>query len=99
MVFISTQREKGLIAKGLLRDLARNLQQLRKERGYRPTEILSTAHVANLSPDEVLSLSNMKEELLHLVRVQSIIFSEFPINEINYKQIDLDDRVLNISVE
>jgi len=37
--------------------------------------------------------------LLRLVRVKSIIFSELPINEINYKQIDLDDRVLNISVE
>jgi isoleucyl-tRNA synthetase len=99
IVFISTQRDKGLITKGLLRDLARNLQQLRKEMGYRPTEILSTAHVANLSPDEVSSLSTMKEELLRLVRVKSIIFSELPINEIKYKQIDLDDRVLNISVE
>ncbi|HSN96323.1 MAG TPA: class I tRNA ligase family protein, partial [Nitrososphaeraceae archaeon] len=34
MVFIDTRRDKDLVTKGLMRDLARNLQQLRKERGY-----------------------------------------------------------------
>jgi isoleucyl-tRNA synthetase len=37
VVFISTTRDKDLTAKGLLRDMARQLQQLRKERQYNPT--------------------------------------------------------------
>ena len=49
IVFISTQRNKELTSKGFLRDLARNLQQLRKESSYNPTDTLSTAFIANLS--------------------------------------------------
>lgn len=99
MVFIDTRRDKDLIMKGILRDLARNLQQLRKERGYNPTDIISTAFVANLVEDEISSLYSMKEELLHLVRVKSVVLSEGPIERVNYKTIHLDERELRISVE
>jgi len=99
MVFIDTRRDKDLIMKGILRDLARNLQQLRKERGYNPTDIISTAFVANLVEDEISSLYSMKEELLHLVRVKSVVLSEGSIERINYKTIHLDERELRISVE
>lgn len=99
MVFIDTRRDKDLIMKGILRDLARNLQQLRKERGYNPTDIISTAFVANLIEDEISSLYSMKEELLHLVRVKSVVLSERSIEGINYKTIHVDDRELRISVE
>ena len=60
MVFIDTRRDKDLIMKGILRDLARNLQQLRKERGYNPTDVISTAFVANLVEEEISSLYSMK---------------------------------------
>lgn len=99
MVFIDTRRDKDLIMKGILRDLARNLQQLRKERGYNPTDIISTAFVANLVEDEISSLYSNKEELLHLVRVKSVVLSEGPIERVNYKTIHLDERELRISVE
>jgi isoleucyl-tRNA synthetase len=99
MVFIDTRRDKDLIMKGILRDLARNLQQLRKERGYNPTDIISTAFVANLIEDEISSLYSRKEELLHLVRVKSVVLSERSIEGINYKTIHVDDRELRISVE
>ena len=99
MVFISTKRDKDLIIKGLLRDLARNLQHLRKERGYNPTDIVSTAFVANLFEEEISSLYSMKEELLHLVRVKSIVLSKASIEKVSYKTIQLDERVLEISVE
>ncbi|MGZ5500959.1 MAG: class I tRNA ligase family protein, partial [Nitrososphaeraceae archaeon] len=57
MIFMSTNRDQNLITQGLVRDLARNLQQLRKEKSYNPTEILSTAYIADLEKDEVSSLS------------------------------------------
>jgi isoleucyl-tRNA synthetase len=99
MVFISTKRDKDLITRGLLRDLARNLQQLRKERGYNPTDIVPTAFVAKLSEEEISSLYSMKEELLHLVRVNSILLSKAPVENVSYKTIQLDERELEISVE
>ncbi|MFY9870162.1 MAG: class I tRNA ligase family protein, partial [Candidatus Nitrosopolaris sp.] len=99
MVFIGTKRDKDLIARGLLRDLARNLQQLRKERGYNPTDIVSSAFVANLFEEEISSLYSMKEELLHLVRVKSIVLSKTSVEKVSYKTIQLDERELEISVE
>ncbi|MGC2574622.1 MAG: class I tRNA ligase family protein, partial [Candidatus Nitrosopolaris sp.] len=99
MVFINTRRDKDLITRGLLRDLARNLQQLRKERGYNPTDIVPTAFVANLSEEEISSLYSMKEELIHLVRVKSILLSKTSMEKVSYKTIQLDDRELEVSVE
>jgi isoleucyl-tRNA synthetase len=101
MVFISTQRDKELTAKGFLRDLARNLQQLRKERGYNPTDTLSTAFVADLYDEEISFLSPLKDELKYLVRVKSIVLTKDVIEEekINYKLIDLEGRKLKISIQ
>ena len=99
MVFISTQRDKELTSKGFLRDLARNLQQLRKESGYNPTDILSTAFVANLDDEEISLLSPLKEELKYLVRVKSVVLTKDPIEKINYKLIDLEGRKLNVSIQ
>jgi isoleucyl-tRNA synthetase len=98
MVFISSSRDSVLIIKGLLRDLARNLQQLRKEKSYNPTEILSTAYIAKLDKEEISSLSKFKDELTYLVRVRSLILSEQELTEIEYKKIDIDGKELSISV-
>ena len=98
MVFISSFRDPVLLVKGLLRDLARNLQQLRKEKSYNPTEILSTAYVAKLDKDEISSLSRFKDELTYLVRVKSLILSEQQLDKIEYKNIDIDGKEVSISV-
>ncbi|HVD07991.1 MAG TPA: DUF5915 domain-containing protein, partial [Nitrososphaeraceae archaeon] len=100
IVIIATHRDKALIAKGLLRDLARNLQQLRKERGYNPTDILSTAFIANLEDEEIAILSSFRSELARLVRVNSIILAKESENENrSYKVIEFEGRKLIISVE
>jgi isoleucyl-tRNA synthetase len=99
MIFIATKRDEHLTAKGLLRDLARNLQQLRKECGYNPTEILSSAFIANLEDYEISVLSELREELMYLVRVRSVIFSKESLDKPNSKIIDLEGRKLTISLE
>ena len=100
MVFIATKRDKDLIAKGLLRDLARNLQQLRKECGYNPTDILSSATVANLEEEEVKILSPLREDLMYLVRVKSVtLLKQSPHKAQTGKIIDLDGRKLMIYIE
>jgi isoleucyl-tRNA synthetase len=100
VVFISTKRDKELIAKGLLRDLARNLQQLRKERQYNPTDILSAAYVAGLDDEEeTAALSAMKDEMTYLVRVKAAVLSKEPLDKVSYKQVEIDGREFQISVE
>ncbi len=99
-VFVSTARDRCLIAKGFLRDLARHLQQFRKERQYNPTEILSSAYVSGLNNDELELVSPLKNDLQYLVRVRSVILSgpAKPDGE-GYKEIEIDGRQLFILVE
>ncbi len=98
IIFMPVERNKGLIMKGFLRDIARNIQQLRKEKSYNPTQILSNAYVANLNTDDISYLSQMVDDLKYLVRVKKIHFSNELIQNIEYKTIDLDGRKFNISI-
>jgi isoleucyl-tRNA synthetase len=99
MVFIDTTRSNELISMGLVKDIARNIQQLRKERGFVPTEILSSAHISNLDPDDSLSLENYKKELAYYVRVKDIILSHDKLLDTEYKEIDIDGKKILISVQ
>jgi isoleucyl-tRNA synthetase len=98
MVFISTSRSNHLIMMGFLRDLARNLQHLRKEHGRNPTDILPIAHIARLDESEVEDLSQLKDELKFLVRVNEVIFSSNAVDGVSYKSIELDGRQILISI-
>jgi isoleucyl-tRNA synthetase len=99
IVLVSTERDRQLIAKGMLRDLARHLQQLRKERQYNPTDILGAAHVAGLDEEELTTLSAMKSELVFLVRVKKVDLSNQKLDNVNYKSVEIDGREFQISVE
>ena len=99
VVFVSSVRDKDLIAKGLLRDLARHLQQLRKERQYNPTDTVDAAYVAGLAGEEIAVLSAMKDELTYLVRVKTVLLSEDTVMNVRYKGIEIDGREFKISVE
>ena len=61
VVFISTTRNQEMMAKGLIKDLARRLQTLRKERGYNPTDVLNKASILGLE-DESLKMIKGKEK-------------------------------------
>ena len=98
VVIIDGKRDKELIALGVMRDIARNLQQLRKERGYNTTDIIPIAHIADLSEQEISDLLPLAEELKYLVRVNKIITSESRIQGVDYKVIELDGRKLYVSV-
>ena len=98
IVFIESKRDRELITKGLMRDLARNLQQLRKERGYNTTDVLETAYIAELEEEEISALSSLAEELKYLVRVKDLLLSKLPVEGINYKTIEYEGRNLFISL-
>jgi isoleucyl-tRNA synthetase len=99
IIFMPTSRDQNLIIQGLVRDLARNLQQLRKEKSYNPTDILSTAYITNLEKNEISSLSKYISDLTYLVRVKAVVLSEEKKEEgIEYKDIEIDGRKISISI-
>src|SRR5918994_171630 len=98
IVFIEEKRDKELITLGLMRDLARNLQQLRKERGYNTTDVLSTAYIAELEEEEISELLSVNQELKHLVRVNNIVMSNSRTQGIDYRMIELEGRKIYLSV-
>jgi isoleucyl-tRNA synthetase len=99
IVFIDTTRSNELISMGLMKDIARNIQQLRKERGFVPTEILSTAYVSGLESNDLLLLENLRNELAYYVRVKQVIMSPNKLDNVVYKDIEIDGRKILISVQ
>jgi len=99
LLLVNTSRNDNLIIKGLVRDLSRNLQQLRKELGYVPTEILSFAYVSEISKDEITMLGNYYEDIKNLVRVKDVVFSETASSEFAHKTIDIDGKKIKIFIK
>ena len=95
-VIIPKVRNGEMITKGLIRDIARRLQSLRKERGFDPTDILSKASILDLDEKYVEMLHDKVDQLKYLVRVKDITFSD---NCKEYKQEEIDGINLRISIE
>ena len=81
---------------GLLKDLARRLQSLRKERGYNPTDMLNIASILDLDQESLSMLKGKTEELAFLVRVKQVNFTK-TCKE--YKDADIDGQKIKIAVE
>ncbi len=96
IVIISTQRNQEMMAKGLIKDLARRLQTLRKERGYNPTDVLEIASITELDNDSIKMIKDKVEEIAFLVRVKKVSFDK-TCKE--YKEDDIDGQKIKISVE
>jgi len=96
VVFISTSRNKEMMARGLVKDVARRIQTLRKERGYNPTDVLDVASILDLDEESLEMIKDRSEELAFLVRVKQVNF-EKTCKE--YKDDDIDGQKIRISVE
>ena len=99
LLIINISRNDDLIIKGLVRDLSRNIQQLRKELGFNPTEILNYAYISNISKDEKIHLTKYFNDIKNLVRVKDVILSETSDNTLNYKSIDIDGKEIKIFIQ
>jgi isoleucyl-tRNA synthetase len=100
ILFLNTHRNDELIIKGMVKDLARNIQQLRKELGYSPTKILDTAYISNFSEDEISKIQKFEDVLRNLVRVNKIVFPDRISNGgIKPKQVEIDGRDISIYIQ
>ncbi|MEM3143787.1 MAG: isoleucine--tRNA ligase [Candidatus Nitrosotenuis sp.] len=95
-IFISTARNREMMARGLVKDLARRLQTLRKERGYNPTDVLNSASILDLDQESLEMAQERADELAFLVRVKKI---DFAGTGKNYKDDDIDGQKIRISVD
>ena len=96
IVYISTSRNRETMAKGLIKDVARRLQTLRKERGFNPTDILGVASILDLDEESLEMLKDKADELAFLVRVKQVNFTQ---SCQEYKNDDIDGQKIRISVE
>jgi hypothetical protein len=71
-VRLATRRDKTLIGEGMMRDLARRVQSLRKELGLAPTDILQTVHLAELDTGTVELLTPFLKKMAELVRAKKV---------------------------
>ncbi|MCP8320392.1 MAG: hypothetical protein H3Z52_05580 [archaeon] len=99
VISLEIERDKDLIANGLIRDLARRMQNLRKERGYNPTDIIEGAYLASLDDELLDQIRSRLNDLAFLVRVKKVHVSKEPFEGVHWIDIEIDDRKIKISVE
>ena len=75
-VFLDVHRDEKLLGEGLMRDLARRIQALRKELGYVPTDVLAAVCLAELDEESTKLLNPYLDEMKELVRTKKISFQK-----------------------
>lgn len=93
---VPSRRSDEMVCRGLVRDLARRLQALRKERGHLPTDMLEYASVRGLTGEQESMISGSLGELAFLVRVREATLSEREGAE--YADGDVDGQAVRIAV-
>ncbi len=98
-VFVDTHRDMELLGEGLMRDLARRIQSLRKECGYVPTDILDAVHVAELGDEDTNLLKPFLRQMKELVRAKNIHLHDRRENlEVKWQEFQLEGKTLYISI-
>ncbi|RLI27329.1 hypothetical protein DRO50_04680, partial [Candidatus Bathyarchaeota archaeon] len=75
-VYLDTYRSENLVGEGLMRDLARRVQSLRKELGFMPTDILNAVHIAELDPKQARLIKGFLDTMAELVRTRKVHLHE-----------------------
>jgi valyl-tRNA synthetase len=98
-VFLDTHRDEELLGEGLMRDLARRVQALRKELGYEPTDVLHTVYIAELDGESTRLLKPYLNEMKELVRTKSVSL-QGSRKEVGAKwhEYQLDDKKVYIAI-
>jgi isoleucyl-tRNA synthetase len=99
-VLLDISRDEKLLGEGVMRDLARRVQALRKELGFVPTDILKAVHVAELDQETVKLLKPYLAEMADLVRAEEVHFHlKRPEVEAKWHESQLDDKTVYVAIE
>jgi len=99
MLFLTVERDKDLMAEGMLRDIARRIQALRKEMGYNPTQILTSAKICGLSEEWVSALTPLLDRLAYLVRVREAEFVKEADPRYSWSESEVDGLTIKIALK
>ncbi len=99
-VFVSGQRDEKLLGEGIMRDLARRVQALRKEMGFVPTEVLESVHIAELDAESMGLLEPYLEEMAGLVRARKVYLHSSCKEEVDaqWHESELDNKKIHLYI-
>jgi isoleucyl-tRNA synthetase len=98
-VFLDVRRDEGLLGEGIMRDLARRVQSLRKELGYMPTDVLEAVHIAELDKDSIRLLTPFLMEMKGLVRAEKVyLHSSRDELDAKWHEHQLDDKKIFVAI-
>jgi isoleucyl-tRNA synthetase len=97
-VFVSGHRDEKLLGEGLMRDLARRVQALRKELGYVPTDVLDAVHIAELDDESIGLLESYLEEMAELVRAKKVYMHSSRDFQAEWHEYQIDDRKVYVAI-
>ncbi|HVO85831.1 MAG TPA: isoleucine--tRNA ligase [Candidatus Eisenbacteria bacterium] len=98
-VFLDTHRDEELLGEGLMRDLSRRVQALRKELGYMPTDVLEIVHVAGLDDETTRLLRPFVGRMEELVRTKRIqLYASAEDIGVEWHGNNMDDKKVDIAI-
>src|SRR5208283_2762702 len=98
-VFVSGQRDDTLLGEGIMRDLARRVQALRKEMGFVPTDVLESVHIAELDAESMTLLEPYLEEMAGLVRARKVYLHGSRCDvEAEWHESELDGKKIYLNI-
>jgi valyl-tRNA synthetase len=98
-VYVNRQRDETLLGQGIMRDLARRVQALRKVLGFVPTEVLDGVHIAVLDPESRDLIESCLNEMAGLVRTKKVyLHDERATVQADWHESELDGKRIYISI-
>jgi hypothetical protein len=99
-IVVSGQRDEKLLGEGIMRDLARRVQALRKESGYMPSDVLDGVHIAGLDPESAGLVERYLAEMAELVRTRKVNLHEqtSEVADTDWHEAELDGKKIFISI-
>ncbi len=98
-VLLDTRRDKGLLGEGVMRDLARRVQALRKELGFTPTDVLEAVHLAELDDEVGKLLQPFLGEMADLVRAKQVLLVKDRNDvKVEWREFTFDNKTVLVSI-
>ena len=99
-VYVSPKRDETLIGEGIMRDLARRVQALRKELGFKPTDILDAVRIAGLDQESITLATPHMNEMAMLIRAKKVTLQKETTLEPQTKwhETELDGKKIHIAI-
>jgi isoleucyl-tRNA synthetase len=98
-VFLDARRDERLLGEGLMRDLARRVQALRKELGYVPTDVLEAVYVGDLDEESISLLEPYVEAMTELVRAKKVwLYTDHKKVKAEWHESQMDDKSVSIAI-